>query len=145
MKFGGTSVEDATAIRRTAAIVLGRQKRGLQPLVIVSAMARVTDKLLAAANAAGAGDKAGALALSARLRSRHLETAGDLLKGPALSMLLGTVQQEFDALDESAFLLPAHRSLWLSALASGSPARWLPPRLRQRVCVARTWMPGFAL
>ncbi len=100
MKFGGTSVEDAAAMRRTAAIVRSRQERGLQPLVVVSAMARVTDQLLAAANAAGSGDKAGALALSARLRSRHLETASDLLKSSSLTVLLGTIQQEFDALDD---------------------------------------------
>ncbi len=100
MKFGGTSVEDASAIRRTASIVRGRREGGLQPLVIVSAMARVTDQLLAAGNAAGAGDKAGALALSARLRSRHLDTATDLLKQIALITTLGIVHQEFDALDD---------------------------------------------
>src|SRR6185437_2629896 len=53
MKFGGTSVEDAAAMRRTAAIVRGRRERGLQPVVVVSAMAKVTDQLLAAAAAAG--------------------------------------------------------------------------------------------
>ena len=100
MKFGGTSVEDAEAIRRTATIVRGRRERGLQPLVVVSAMARVTDQLLAAAEAAGVGDKAGALALSARLRSRHLETATDLVHGIALSTLLSAVQHDFDALDD---------------------------------------------
>lgn len=100
MKFGGTSVEDAAAIRRTAAIVRGRRERGLQPFVVVSAMARVTDQLLAAAVAAGVGDKAGALALSARLRSRHLETAGDLVHGVELTTLLGAIQHDFDALDD---------------------------------------------
>ena len=100
MKFGGTSVEDAAAIRRTADIVRGRRARGLQAVVVVSAMARVTDQLLAAAAAAGTGDKAGALALSARLRSRHLETAGDLVNGPELSLLLGHIQHDFDALDD---------------------------------------------
>ena len=59
MKFGGTSVEDAAAIRRTAAIVRGRRERGLQAIVVVSAMARVTDQLLAAAVAAGAGRQGG--------------------------------------------------------------------------------------
>ena len=77
MKFGGTSVEDAKAMLRTAAIVRGRRERGLKPVVVVSAMARVTDQLLAAAAAAGRGDKAGALAIAARLRHRHLETAAD--------------------------------------------------------------------
>jgi len=100
MKFGGTSVEDAAAMRRTAAIVRGRVEKGLQPIVVVSAMAKVTDQLLAAAAAAGICDKAGALALSARLRSRHLETAAALLTTPALSTLQSVIQHEFDALDD---------------------------------------------
>ena len=40
MKFGGTSVEDAAAIERTAAIVAGRVASGKSPVVVVSAMAR---------------------------------------------------------------------------------------------------------
>ncbi len=100
MKFGGTSVEDAAAILRTAEIVHGRRKRGLQPIVVVSAMARVTDQLLAAAAAAGIADKAGALALSARLRLRHLETARHLVNGAELNTLLFAMQHEFDALDD---------------------------------------------
>jgi aspartate kinase len=100
MKFGGTSVEDAAAIRRTAAIVRGRRDKGLQPIVIVSAMSKVTDQLLACASAAGVGDKAGALALSARLRSRHLETAAALLTTPSLSKLQSLIQHEFDSLDD---------------------------------------------
>ena len=45
MKFGGTSVEDAAAIRQVAEIVRGRADR--DPVLVVSAMARVTDTLLA--------------------------------------------------------------------------------------------------
>src|ERR1700727_1677880 len=67
MKFGGTSVEDAAAINRTARIVEGRLARGQRPVVVVSAMAKVTDQLLAAAKAAGRGDRNGAVALSSRL------------------------------------------------------------------------------
>jgi aspartokinase len=50
MKFGGTSVEDPAAIERTAAIVAGRVALGKQPVVVVSAMAKVTDQLLRAAS-----------------------------------------------------------------------------------------------
>src|ERR1017187_3360181 len=81
MKFGGTSVEDAKAMLRTTEIVRGRRTRGQKPVVVVSAMARVTDQLLAAAAAAGRGDRIGALAIAARLRNRHLDTAADLLCG----------------------------------------------------------------
>src|ERR1700721_370056 len=48
MKFGGTSVEDPAAIGRTAAIVAGRVAQGKQAVVVVSAMAKVTDQLLRA-------------------------------------------------------------------------------------------------
>ncbi|MGA2559534.1 MAG: lysine-sensitive aspartokinase 3 [Terracidiphilus sp.] len=101
MKFGGTSVEDPAAIGRTAAIVAGRVAQGKKPVVVVSAMAKVTDQLLRAAAAAAAGDRTGALAISSRLRSRHRDTACVLVKNPADSVALQTlIDQKFDSLDE---------------------------------------------
>jgi len=100
MKFGGTSVEDAKAMRRTTAIVRGRRERGLSPVVVVSAMAKVTDQLLAAGAAAGRGDKVGALAIAARLRNRHLETAADLLCGERSAGIDKLIRHEFDSLDD---------------------------------------------
>src|SRR5258707_12593763 len=44
MKFGGTSVEGATAFKNAARIVLDRQ--ALRPVVVVSAMAGFTDALI---------------------------------------------------------------------------------------------------
>ena len=52
MKFGGTSVENAEAIARTAEIVAGRVAAGKHPVVVVSAMSKVTDLLLSCAAAA---------------------------------------------------------------------------------------------
>ena len=94
MKFGGTSVEDATAILRTASIVEGRVAKGLRPVVVVSAMAKVTDQLLACAAAAlaGRGDREGALEIAARLRARHLQVASDLVKGDRLDSLQARYQ-----------------------------------------------------
>jgi aspartate kinase len=100
MKFGGTSVEDGKAIERTAAIVRGRRERGLEAVVVISAMAKVTDQLLAAAAAAGRDDKAGALAISARLRHRHIDTAADLLDNERFVQLQPVINHEFDALDD---------------------------------------------
>jgi aspartate kinase len=100
MKFGGTSVEDAKAIDRTAGIVRGRRDKGLTPIVVVSAMAKVTDQLLAAANAAGRGDRTGALAITARLRNRHLEAACALVSKEAIGDLSKWMDLEFCALDE---------------------------------------------
>jgi aspartate kinase len=101
MKFGGTSVEDPAAIGRTAAIVASRVAQGKKPVVVVSALAKVTDQLLRAAASAAAGDRTGALAISSRLRSRHRDTACALIKNPADSATLqNLIDQKFDSLDE---------------------------------------------
>ena len=98
MKFGGTSVEDPAAITRTANIVAGRLKQGKQPVVVVSALAKVTDQLLRAAASAAVGDRTGALAISSRLRCRHRDTAAALVKDSA--ELVSVIDQKFDSLDE---------------------------------------------
>jgi aspartate kinase len=101
MKFGGTSVEDPAAIGRTAAIVAGRVALGKQPVVVVSAMAKVTDQLLRAAEAASVGDRTGALAISERLRCRHRDTAAALVKNTAnRAALVEVIDEKFDSLDE---------------------------------------------
>jgi aspartate kinase len=105
MKFGGTSVEDATAILRTASIVAGRLHKGLNPIVVVSAMSRVTDTLLAAAAAAGRNDREAALKLSDTLRTRHLNTAADLVSNShdnadRLTSLHLAIHHDFDSLDD---------------------------------------------
>jgi len=101
MKFGGTSVEDPAAIGRTAAIVAGRVALGKQTVVVVSAMAKVTDQLLRAAAAASVGDRTGALAISSRLRSRHRDTAAALVKVQAdCAALQNLIDLKFDSLDE---------------------------------------------
>jgi len=102
MKFGGTSVEDATAMLRTAAIVEGRVAKGLRPVVVVSAMAKVTDQLLACAAAAlaGRGDREAGLEIVARLRARHLQVAGDLVNGDRLEGLQLDINRAFDGLEE---------------------------------------------
>jgi aspartate kinase len=55
MKFGGTSVESASAIERVAAIVKARAN--LHPIVVVSAMGKTTNKLLAISQSAIAGKR----------------------------------------------------------------------------------------
>jgi aspartate kinase len=102
MKFGGTSVEDATAILRTTSIVAGRLKKGLSPIVVVSAMSRVTDTLLAAAAAAGRNQREEALKLSDTLRTRHLQTASELVgqNSDRLTSLQLNIHHDFDTLDD---------------------------------------------
>lgn len=98
MKFGGTSVEDATAIDRVAGIVKGRQHE--RPFLIVSAMAKVTDQLLAMAAAAGNGDREKALDICRSLRERHYNVAGELLGTGLHTDLHSELGAEFDSLDE---------------------------------------------
>ncbi|MEK6399129.1 MAG: lysine-sensitive aspartokinase 3, partial [Terriglobus sp.] len=98
MKFGGTSVQDAAAISRTIEIISGRRNRKHHPVVVVSAMARVTDRLLAAAQAAVENDLPKALLISNVLRNRHVETAA-VLVGRKLALLIQTLDELFDQLD----------------------------------------------
>lgn len=53
IKFGGSSLADPGKIRRAAALVLARKRRGLRPVVVVSAPADSTDDLLKLAAATG--------------------------------------------------------------------------------------------
>src|SRR5580704_11464279 len=99
MKFGGTSVQDAVAINRTISIVKGRRDRGLRPIVVVSAMSKVTDQLLAAAAAAASNNPAGAMEISHQLRERHLETAAKLV-GRNIVGLAKVLHEKFDKLDD---------------------------------------------
>ena len=50
MKFGGTSVQNGEAIRRVIGIVRGRMPE--KPLVVVSALSKVTRQLCSIAEAA---------------------------------------------------------------------------------------------
>jgi len=75
-KFGGSSVADAEAIGRLIEIV--RSRASCQPVVVVSALARVTDGLLALAHQCGSGD-GGALEASVdTLLERHESIAREL-------------------------------------------------------------------
>ncbi|MGH9579913.1 MAG: aspartate kinase, partial [Terriglobales bacterium] len=98
MKFGGTSVKDASAIDRAAGIV--RQRAAERPVVIVSALAGVTDQLACMGRAAGTGDREGALALARTLRERHYTVAGELLGTGLYTGAHAELESDFDALEE---------------------------------------------
>ena len=109
MKFGGTSVEDASAIDRAACIV--RERLPEKPVVVVSALAKVTDQLLAMARAAGAGDREKAIQLARALRERHYTVAGELLGTGVFTQFHSELEAEFDGLDELLRGLAAVREL----------------------------------
>jgi aspartate kinase len=98
MKFGGTSVQDAKAIARVASIV--KERLAQKPVVVVSAMAKVTDGLLAMSKAAGAGDRKTALKLCRALQERHYETASELLGTALFTDFHSELGSEFEQLEE---------------------------------------------
>ena len=77
-KFGGTSVADAEAIGRLIEIV--RSRADARPVIVVSALARVTDGLLALAHRCRSGDSDGLKASIAELLARH-ERIGRVMPG----------------------------------------------------------------
>lgn len=79
MKFGGTSLGSAEAIRRVASIVEGR--RQLQPIVIVSAIGGTTQKLLNMGAEAARGGKDKALEWLEELREVHEEAVQGATSG----------------------------------------------------------------
>jgi len=109
MKFGGTSVEDAPAIRRLIEIVESRV--GSQPVVIVSALARVTDQLLEAGTAAAKGHLGAALAIARKVYVRHEELADTLLNKSAYGALDRELRSEFQALEALLQDLASSRQL----------------------------------
>jgi aspartate kinase len=97
MKFGGSSVESKEAISRVAGIVRRQQHR--HPVVVVSAMGKTTNKLLAAANEAAAGRRDQALAIIDELRGLHL-VDGLALAGSAAAELDRFIRSHFEWLEE---------------------------------------------
>ena len=99
MKFGGTSVADPDAINRLIGIVRQQQaKTKSAPLVVVSALAKVTDSLVAIAQLAedGASDKAAGEVK--QLLERHVAVA-TAVTGASRAKLLEDVKREFDELN----------------------------------------------
>jgi len=97
MKFGGTSVEDAAAIHRLCQLVA--RPSGQPRVVVVSALAKVTDQLMDAGEAAAVGHLDSAEELLQTLHLRHESVAGALVRDGELIPLFGEFAAEFAALD----------------------------------------------
>lgn len=100
MKFGGTSVEDASAMQRVAGIVLGQQVP--ECVVVLSAASGVTNQLLRIGTLAAEGQEGAAAGILAGLRSRHKQIAGEILPPPASEAICGTIDTMCDELQEIA-------------------------------------------
>lgn len=136
MKFGGTSVGDVAAFERVNHIVSTQIER--RPVVVVSAMTKVTDALLAAFETAKKGDVAAAIASLGRHFDRHVEVSKHFI--PEGSSNLFDAELQF-ARDELSDLLirVSRRSLPLSMLKDAvvSYGEQLSSRLLSEVLKAK--------
>lgn len=105
-KFGGASVADADAIRH--AVTLMRAERG-PIVVVVSALAGVTDLLLDLVARAVRGDAAGAMQSARAFRDRHTRVAGELLPPSHRRPVLRAVDLASDELETLATSLAVLR------------------------------------
>jgi aspartate kinase len=99
MKFGGTSVADADAMTRVVNIVRrqweSQPKGGLPPVVVVSALSKVTDGLIRALEFARNGDGTASSALFTDLSDRHAGIARTLTSGRRADDLVNMLQTDF--------------------------------------------------
>ena len=141
-KFGGTSVQDAEAMLRLAKIVAAREHE--QPVVVVSALARVTDSLVSLAESVRQGHGAALEATLETLHDRHRSIAHELEGGEAALPALDAAFADLRRVLRPAVgrvLSPAERDfllgqgeLWSSHLVAaalttaGIPVTWVDAR-----------------
>jgi aspartate kinase len=148
MKFGGSSVVDAAAVRRVIQIVEAERDRGAVPVVVVSALGGVTDRLLGLAEAARQDLAADVDAGVSQLLHRHLAEAAALGADRQDATLVPAFESQFvhlralmqaiddcraadpralDAIAAAGELLSSH--LVAAAMAAaGLPAVWVDAR-----------------
>jgi aspartate kinase len=110
-KFGGTSVADAAALGRLVEIVARLRDGGPGPVVVVSALAGVTDGLLAAADAAAAGDLARIKRTLQELEERHRAAAAVLPEGEARERATAELARELGSVDATLSALAVLREV----------------------------------
>ena len=129
MKFGGTSVADQSAIERLIAIVRAQRQAEAQqeggdargPILVVSALSKVTDRLLGIAANAGAGDIEGAHNNLRELRQRHTALSSVIGDAVQREKVIEFLDRQFDELERVAQALGVLREVsprWLDALAA---------------------------
>ena len=148
-KFGGTSVADLAAMKRVVSIVQKRWKHDDNgPVVVVSALSKVTDQLLALVDLAKHGEMTALNSKVEDLRQRHLEFSeissekfrqefveeinqtcadlNDLVK--ALGVIREVSSRSLDAVLSFGELLSS-RILTAALSNAGVPAAWVDARV----------------
>jgi aspartate kinase len=118
LKFGGTSVKDADAIERLVEIVRGQAPSAV---VVVSALAGITDQLLRVAESAAAGDAAAAMSSIENIRLRHHAVSVVVSDAERRRALGVQIDREFRGLGEIVGALLTLRETsprWMDAIAA---------------------------
>ena len=103
MKFGGSCVKDGASIRRSAEIVRDYVRRGCRLVVVVSAMAGVTDGILEALRHAEEGREDEASSFIEGLRRQHEKACEQAIKSEELREEVW--KKESEEIDELGKLL----------------------------------------
>src|SRR5438094_7507075 len=93
MKFGGTSVGDASCIAKVVEIIRAASRES-NVVVVVSAMSGVTNKLIAAATQSEAGDPKPVASIFEELRKQHDAAVSTLIHSAAERNRIGRKMQE---------------------------------------------------
>ena len=109
LKFGGTSIEDASAFERVRRIV--RTHEAARPVIVVSAMSRVTDALLESVGRAADGDADAASRLLYEHFARHLNVARALLPAAPQAAIEATLAHARSEIAELLQSAAAHLTL----------------------------------
>ncbi len=108
-KFGGASLADATAVSHAVDIAVAQDTRSV---IVVSALAGVTDALLEGARRAASGEERVLRETSAELRERHRAIVMKLLRAtPERRSLLAEIDEAMAELDALAHGLAVLREL----------------------------------
>jgi aspartate kinase len=122
IKFGGTSVGSADAIRQAAAISKDLRAEGHDLTVVTSAMSGVTDALLQGAQAAARGQLWRFQEIAVGIRAKHADAAAALFAdAPTRAALMAPIDQrltEFSRLAEALGVLGEASPRALDAVAA---------------------------
>jgi aspartate kinase len=116
MKFGGTSVKDPAAITRLAGIVRTARAAapvsgGQGPVVVVSALSKVTDQLVAITEHALGGETAAISVVIDKLRERHVETAAMVKDDKRRAALVTALEADLNELTSLTHALDVVRDV----------------------------------
>lgn len=98
LKFGGTSVGNAAAMRQVIDIIISEEGKE-QVIAVISAMSGTTDSLLQSGELASAGDEEYKKILQ-EIETRHLETVKELMPVQQQSSLLSLVKKLCNGIED---------------------------------------------